>query len=42
SGQYLWRGQITNMRPDVDPFAATKPMVERLVNSIATGAGSGH
>jgi hypothetical protein len=42
SGQYLWRGQITNMRPDVDPFAATEPMVERLVNSIATGAGSGH
>jgi hypothetical protein len=42
SGQYVWRGHITNMKPGVDPFAATKPMIERLVDSMASGTATGH
>jgi hypothetical protein len=42
SGRYLWRGRIADMKPDVDPFAATKPMIERLVKAMALWAGPTH
>jgi hypothetical protein len=34
SGHYVWRGEITNMRPDADPFGATSPMLEQLVTAM--------
>ncbi len=34
SGHYLWRAEITDNKPDVDPVAATDPMVEKLVNAL--------
>jgi hypothetical protein len=34
SGRYVWRAEINDMRPDADPFSATKPMVERLVAAL--------
>ena len=34
SGRYLWRGQITDNQPDADPFNSTKPMIEKLVNTL--------
>ena len=36
SGRYLWRGQITDNQPYADPFAATKPMIEKLVNTLVS------
>jgi hypothetical protein len=36
SGRYLWRGQITDAQPDADPFVATKPMIEQLVNALVS------
>lgn len=34
SGRYLWRGQITDLKPDADPLSATKSMIEKLVNAL--------
>jgi hypothetical protein len=34
TGRYVWRAEINDMRPDADPFSATKPMVERLVAAL--------
>jgi hypothetical protein len=42
SGRYLWRAQITDLKPDADPLAASKPMVEQLVKAMALWAGPGH
>jgi hypothetical protein len=42
SGRFLWRGQISDLEPDADPFAATKPMIGRLVTAMAAWAGPGH
>jgi hypothetical protein len=42
SGRYLWRAQINDLKPDADPFAASRPMVEQLVKAMALWAGSGH
>ena len=36
SGRYLWRGQITDDQPDADSSAATKPMIEQLVNALVS------
>jgi hypothetical protein len=42
SGRYLWRAQITDLKPDANPLAASKPMVEQLVKAMALWAGPGH
>jgi len=42
SGRYLWRGQISDLKPDADPFAATKSMIQRLVAAMAAWAGQRH
>jgi hypothetical protein len=34
SGHYVWRGEVTNMRPDADPFEVTSPMLEQLVTAM--------
>ena len=34
SGRYVWRAEINDLSPDVDPFSATKPMVEKLVAAL--------
>jgi hypothetical protein len=34
TGRYIWRAEITDNKPDVDPTAATGPMVEKLVSAL--------
>ena len=34
SGRYVWRAEINDLKPDADPMAATKPMVEKLVMAL--------
>jgi hypothetical protein len=35
----LWRGQISDLKPDADPFTASKSMIERLITAMAVWAG---
>jgi len=34
SGRYIWRGEINDSKPDADPMAVTKPMVEKLMAAL--------
>ena len=34
SGRYIWRAEIDDLKPDADPFDATKPMVEQLMAAL--------
>ncbi len=34
TGRYVWRAEITDNKPDVDPAAATGPMVEKLASAL--------
>lgn len=34
TGRYVWRAEITDANPDVDPTAATGPMVEKLASAL--------
>src|SRR5260221_9931453 len=34
TGRYVWRAEITDTKPGVDPVAATGPMVEKLANAL--------
>jgi hypothetical protein len=34
SGHYIWRAEINDLKPDANPFDATKPMVERLMAAL--------
>ena len=34
TGRYVWRAEITDRKPDVDPTAATGPMVEKLASAL--------
>ena len=34
SGRFVWRAEINDLKPDADPMAATKPMVEKLVAAL--------
>jgi hypothetical protein len=34
SGRYVWRAEINDLKPDADPMAATKPMVEKLMGAL--------
>jgi hypothetical protein len=39
TGRYVWRAEITDAKPDVDPTAATGPMVEKLVSALEKSVG---
>ena len=39
TGRYVWRAEITDTKPDVDPTAATGPMVEKLVSALEKSIG---
>jgi hypothetical protein len=39
TGHYLWRGEITDLRPDADPLGATGPMVAKLVEALGKSVG---
>jgi len=39
NGRYVWRGEITDSKPDVDPAAATEPMVEKLASALEKSVG---
>lgn len=39
TGHYLWRGEITDLKPDADPLAATGPMVAKLVEALGKSVG---
>ena len=39
TGHYVWRAEITDNKPDVDPAAATGPMVERLASALEKSVG---
>jgi hypothetical protein len=34
TGHYLWRGQIIDAKPDVDPYVATDALLDRLLNAF--------
>ena len=34
TGRYVWRAEITDSKPDVDPTAATGTMVEKLASAL--------
>jgi hypothetical protein len=34
TGRYIWRAEINDLKPDADPFDATKPMVEELMAAL--------
>jgi hypothetical protein len=38
TGRYIWRAEITDPKPDVDPVAATGPMVEKLASALEKSA----
>jgi hypothetical protein len=40
SGHYVWRGEITEQRPDADPFDSTNPMLERLAAALDKSIGA--
>lgn len=37
-GRYVWRAEITDRKPGVDPNAATGPMVEKLAGALEKSA----
>jgi len=39
SGHYIWRGEITDLKPDADPLSATGPMVAKLVEELNKSVG---
>lgn len=39
TGRYVWRAEITDNKPDVDPAAATAPMVEKLMAALEKSVG---
>ena len=39
TGRYVWRAEITDNKPDVDPAAATEPMVEKLASALEKSTG---
>lgn len=39
TGHYVWRAEITDNNPDVDPAAATEPMVEKLASVLEKSVG---
>jgi hypothetical protein len=39
TGHYLWRGEITDLKPDADPLGATGPMVAKLVEALGKSVG---
>ena len=39
SGHYIWRGEITDLKPDADPLVATGPMVAKLVEALSKSVG---
>jgi hypothetical protein len=39
TGRYVWRAEITDNKPDVDPAAATGPMVEKLASALEKSVG---
>jgi hypothetical protein len=39
TGRYVWRAEITDAKPDVDPTAATGPMVEKLASALEKSVG---
>jgi hypothetical protein len=34
SGRYIWRAEINDLKPEDDPFAATKPMIDKLMAAL--------
>lgn len=40
TGHYLWRGQITDEKPDLDPFVATDALLDRLLNAFQKSVGA--
>jgi len=41
TGHYLWRGEITDAKPDVDPFAATDQLLARLLDAFQMSVEKG-
>ncbi|HKF62668.1 MAG TPA: hypothetical protein VKB42_14975 [Dongiaceae bacterium] len=41
TGHYLWRGEITDAKPDVDPFAATDQLLGRLLDAFLMSVEKG-
>jgi hypothetical protein len=41
TGHYLWRAEITDVRPDVDPYSATDQMLDRLLNAFQVSVERG-
>jgi hypothetical protein len=41
TGHYLWRAEITNEKPDVDPYAVTDQMLDRLLNAFQVSVERG-
>lgn len=39
TGRYVWRAEIADKNPDVDPAVATEPMVEKLVSALEKSVG---
>ena len=37
-GRYVWRAEITDRKPGVDPNSATAPMVEKLASALEKSA----
>ena len=40
SGHYVWRGEITDLRPDADPIQASGPMIDKLMQSFEKSVGA--
>ncbi len=34
SGRYIWRAEINDLKAEDDPFAATKPMIDKLMAAL--------
>jgi hypothetical protein len=34
TGRYIWRAEIDDLKPDADPFHATRPMVAELIAEL--------
>lgn len=41
TGHYLWRGQITDEKPDLDPYVATDALLDRLLNAFQMSVAKG-
>jgi hypothetical protein len=39
TGHYIWRAEITDLKPDADPIGATGPMVDKLVEALGKSVG---